>query len=209
MALSKLPMGIATVLFFTNPIFTAILAHLMLQEPFSGRHRLLSALCLLGIALVVLPTFPFTLIGIWTADSWWSLCALLGASAVALAYVSIRKAGTAVHAMVHVTYFGIVGAIGGLVLAAVTGELQHCILPFSNALDFVLILGVGIAALLAQFLMNWGLQLAPAGPAVMMRNSDIVISFILDAVLYRTVPGLFSIIGAMLITGCVINMGLL
>ncbi|KAJ2546384.1 hypothetical protein GGH95_006861 [Coemansia sp. RSA 1836] len=208
-------MGIATVLFFTNPIFTALLARLMLGESFSGLHRLLAALCLVGIALVVLPTFPFTLIGggiLLYGSLAWSLCALLGAAAVALAYVSIRKAGTAVHAMVHVTYFGIVGTMGGLALmaAANTGDLHSLLFSFSaiTMLDFWLVVGVGLAAFAAQFLMNWGLQLAPAGPAVMMRNSDIVITFILDAVLYRTVPGLSSIIGAAIITGCVISMGL-
>ncbi|KAJ2873358.1 hypothetical protein GGH93_003297 [Coemansia aciculifera] len=209
-ALSKLPMGIATVLFFTNPLFTALLARLMLGESFSSRHSSLAALCLAGIALVVLP-IPFTPLGfLFDGSLMWSLCALLGAATVALAYVSIRKAGVAVHAMVHVTYFGAVGAMGSLALAAATGELYswQAILP-NTALDYILVVGVGLAAFAAQFLMNWGLQLAPAGPAVMMRNSDIVITFILDAVLYRTVPGLVSMFGAVIITGCVISMGLM
>ncbi|KAJ2398926.1 hypothetical protein GGI10_006510, partial [Coemansia sp. RSA 2530] len=170
---------------------------------------LLATLCLAGIALVMLPS-PFTLVGFLLDGSLvWSLCALLGAASVALAYVSIRKAGVAVHAMVHVTYFGAVGAVGSLALAAATGEVYswQALVP-QNALDCILVVGVGVAAFAAQFLMNWGLQLAPAGPAVMMRNSDIVITFILDAVLYRTVPGLVSMCGAAIITGCVISMGL-
>ncbi|KAJ2028887.1 hypothetical protein IWW57_001954 [Coemansia sp. S610] len=209
-ALSKLPMGIATVLFFTNPLFTALLARSMLGEAFSRRYSLLATLCLAGIALVMLPS-PFTLVGFLLDGSLvWSLCALLGAASVALAYVSIRKAGVAVHAMVHVTYFGAVGAVGSLALAAATGEVYswQALVP-QNALDCILVVGVGVAAFAAQFLMNWGLQLAPAGPAVMMRNSDIVITFILDAVLYRTVPGLVSMCGAAIITGCVISMGLM
>ncbi|KAJ2807538.1 hypothetical protein H4S07_003575 [Coemansia furcata] len=207
MALSKLPMGIATVLFFTNPLFTALLARLMLGESFSNRHSLLATMCLVGIAMVVIPT-P---VGLLIDNSLiWSLCALLGAAAVALAYVSIRKAGAAVHAMVHVTYFGAVGALGSVALAAMTGELYswQALFP-TSALDYLLVVGVGLAAFAAQFLMNWGLQLAPAGPAVMMRNSDIVITFVLDAVIYRTVPGLFSMFGAALITGCVISMGII
>ncbi|KAJ2743596.1 hypothetical protein GGI20_003632 [Coemansia sp. BCRC 34301] len=203
MALRRVAMGTATVLFFTNPVITALLARPILKEPFTKRHRLLSALCLAGIALVILPASPlllFTIIDIG------SLCALLGSVSVAFAYVGVRKAGPRVHPLVHVTYFGIIGMAGSLVLAAAMGEAYA--LP-STPFDALLVAGVGVTALLAQFLMNWGLQLAPAGPTVMMRNSDIVIAFILDAAVYRTVPRPSSIVGAAIITGCVVNMGLL
>ncbi|KAJ2118612.1 hypothetical protein IW147_006389 [Coemansia sp. RSA 720] len=105
-ALAKLSMGVATVLFFTNPIFTAILAHWMLDETFTKDQRWLMFVALFGIGLVVVPLSPLTLLGIGISK--WSICALLGAVSVALAYVSIRIAGPRVHPLVHVVYFSFV-----------------------------------------------------------------------------------------------------
>ncbi|KAJ2003755.1 hypothetical protein GGI04_002854 [Coemansia thaxteri] len=211
LALGHLPMGIATVLFFTNPLFTALLARYMLGESFGHRHRMLAAAGMAGIAMVILPfsVVVLPLFGFFSSYLVWSLCALLGAASVALAYVSIRKAGSAVHALVHVTYFGVVGAASSVVVALVTSELPHHWHWTFNPTDVALVVGVGTAAFAAQLLMNRGLQLAPAGPAVMMRNTDIVISFVLDAVMYHTVPGITSLIGAVVITGSVIGMSLL
>ncbi|KAJ2781178.1 hypothetical protein H4R18_003048 [Coemansia javaensis] len=199
-ALGAMPLGPATVLFFTNPVFTALLAHWLLGEPFAARHRALMAASLLGIALVAVR--PAALLGVGPLAAAGSLCALGGAAAVALAYVSIRIAGRRVHAMVHVVYFGVVGALGSLALGWARGEAWR--LPGPAAGEWAAVVGVGLTAFAAQFLMNRGLQLAPAGPVVMMRNSDIVIGFLADAVIYRTVPGVAATVGAVIITASVI-----
>ncbi|KAI7822744.1 EamA-like transporter family-domain-containing protein [Kickxella alabastrina] len=204
-ALANMPMGIATVLFFTNPLFTAVFANWLLGEDFSRRHRMLSLVCLFGIVLVVVPGSPLALL-LGGGISIWSLSALLGAVSAALAYVSIRLAGRGVHPMVHVAYFGFVGALGGLLLSWVSGE-AWC-MPQASVAGWAAVAGVGVMAFLAQYLMNWGLQLTNAGPVVMMRNTDIVLSFVFDVVLYQTVPAVSSICGAVVITLCVIAMSL-
>ncbi|KAJ2714269.1 hypothetical protein H4R19_001817 [Coemansia spiralis] len=201
MALSSMPLGPATVLFFTNPIFTALLAHTLLHEPFTATHRRLMLASLAGIALVVV--HPTALIGMAQA-SIGPLCALAGTMAVALAYVSIRIAGSRVHAMVHVVYFGVVGAAGSLALSLLYGEPWR--VPDPTPAAWAVVLGVGTAAFIAQFLMNRGLQLAAAGPVVMMRNADIVIGFVIDAVIYQTPPSLSSTIGACIIAASVFLM---
>ncbi|KAJ2719231.1 hypothetical protein GGI07_005340 [Coemansia sp. Benny D115] len=213
-AIAHLPMGVATVLFFTNPIFTALLAYFILDEPFTKRQRGLTLGSLAGIALVVMPLNPLMLLtGLGGFLSLWSLSALLGALSVALAYVSIRLAGRVVHPMVHVVYFGIVGAIGAVAAAWAKGELtgwQWWALPQGSSASVIAIsiVGVGVMAFLAQYLMNWGLQLASAGPVVMMRNADVAIGFVLDAVLYHSVPSMGSVLGAVIVTACVIMMGI-
>ncbi|KAJ1719556.1 hypothetical protein LPJ53_005697 [Coemansia erecta] len=203
-ALAHLPMGVATVLFFTNPLWTALVARWALDEPFDRRQRWLALTCLLGIALVVAPSSPLLLL--LGGASAWSLAALLGALSVAVAYVSIRLAGRAVHPMVHVVYFGIVGAVGNTAASLwLAGEPWRW--PDAAVAAWAMVGGVGVMAFLAQFLMNWGLQLASAGPVVMMRNVDIAIGFVLDAALYQTVPSAASSVGAAVIAFCVISMG--
>ncbi|KAJ2392751.1 hypothetical protein GGI05_002593, partial [Coemansia sp. RSA 2603] len=180
-ALGGLPMGVATVLFFTNPLWTALVASQALGEAFDRRAQRLSLACLAGIALVVVPSSPLVLL-LGVGACVWSLAALLGALSVAVAYVSIRLAGRSVHPMVHVVYFGIVGAAGSAAVSlGVVGETWRW--PDKSVGAWMMVGGVGVMAFVAQYLMNWGLQLASAGPVVMMRNIDIVISFVLDAVL--------------------------
>ncbi|KAJ2796919.1 hypothetical protein H4R21_004525 [Coemansia helicoidea] len=203
-ALGRMPLGPATVLFFTNPLFTALLARWLLGERLlSAQWRLMLA-SLAGVALVVVR--PAALAG-FEHSAAGPLCALAGALAVAMAYVSVRLAGSRVHAMVHVVYFGIVGAAGCLALSWLTGE-EAWRMPAATLADWAVVLGVGVAAFLAQFLMNWGLQLAAAGPVVMMRSSDVVIGFVVDAAVYHTAPPLASTVGAFIVTACVLLMSL-
>ncbi|KAJ1859879.1 hypothetical protein LPJ73_001644, partial [Coemansia sp. RSA 2703] len=61
-ALGGLPMGVATVLFFTNPLWTALVASRALGEAFDRRAQRLSLACLAGIALVVVPSSPLVLL---------------------------------------------------------------------------------------------------------------------------------------------------
>ncbi|KAJ2307154.1 hypothetical protein IWW55_001114 [Coemansia sp. RSA 2706] len=203
-ALSRLSMGVATVLFFTNPVFTAVLAHCMLDERFTGDQRWLMGVSLFGIVLVVAPLSPLALIGVGVSR--WSLAALLGAASVALAYVSVRVAGPRVHPLIHVVYFSVVAAVGSTLLAFIQGENWH--LPAATATAWLSVIGVGVCAFLAQYLMGSGLLLASAGPVVMMRNSDIVISFVLDAALFHTWPSASSVIGAIIITICMVKISL-
>ncbi|KAJ2156026.1 hypothetical protein GGF46_005458 [Coemansia sp. RSA 552] len=195
-ALAHMPMGIATVLFFTNPIFTALFAAWLLAEPFDNRLRTLMLLSLVGVALAV----PLSPVALFTTPIAWALSPLAGAAAVAVAYVSIRKAGRAVHPMIHVVFFGIIGTLGAAVAIWMLDE--HWPIP-SGTSEWLMVVGVGTCAFLAQFLMNWGLQLTSAAPVVMMRNSDIVICFLMDALIYQTLPSLWGAIGATIITVCV------
>ncbi|KAJ1987866.1 hypothetical protein GGI25_004177 [Coemansia spiralis] len=195
MSLGGLSMGIANVLFFTNPLFTALIAHWFLGEQFTKKHGWTAVCCLLGIVMVVMPS----VVDVFVSDLGWSLYALLGAMSASLAYVSVRGAGSSVHAMVHVAYFGITGAMGGFALSFISREPWPQ-LPSQSGIFLCLCLGIGVFAFLAQYLMNRGLQLANAGPVVMMRYIDTVIGFVFDILLFHSPPSLTGITGATIIT---------
>ncbi|KAJ2808766.1 hypothetical protein H4R20_000657 [Coemansia guatemalensis] len=201
MALARMAMGTATVLFFTNPLFTAAFARWLLHEPLPPRAAWLMAGALGGVVLVAAPLSPLSL-AVGAVPLQWALLALLGAASTALAYTSIRIAGRLVHPMVHVMYFGVIAAVGALVLSRATGQPWK--MPENSLAGWAPVAGVGVSALTAQFLMNWGLQLAHAAPVVMVRNSTVAISFVLDIIVYQTVPSLLGTVGAVLITVCAI-----
>ncbi|KAJ2076876.1 hypothetical protein H4R24_005453 [Coemansia sp. RSA 988] len=199
MALARMAMGTATVLFFTNPLFTAAFARWLLDEPLPARAAWLMAAALGGVVLVAAPLAPLSLAA-GAVPLQWALLALLGAASTALAYTSIRIAGRLVHPMVHVMYFGVVAAVGALVLSR--AARQPWLMPENSLVGWAPVVGVGVSALAAQFLMNWALQLAHAAPVVMVRNSTVAISFVLDAIVYQSVPTLLGTVGAVVITIC-------
>ncbi|KAF9271536.1 hypothetical protein BGZ68_003400, partial [Mortierella alpina] len=58
-ALSVLPLADATVIFFLGPVFTAILARIVLKEPFTPLDALASTVSMIGVVLVAKPSVLF------------------------------------------------------------------------------------------------------------------------------------------------------
>ncbi|KAG9322256.1 hypothetical protein KVV02_003172 [Mortierella alpina] len=58
-ALSVLPLADATVIFFLGPVFTAILARIVLKEPFTPLDALASTVSMIGVILVAKPSVLF------------------------------------------------------------------------------------------------------------------------------------------------------
>lgn len=58
-AFTLLPLGDATVIISTTPVFTAIMAYLVLKEAWHKHDAVSTFLCLAGIVLITRPTFLF------------------------------------------------------------------------------------------------------------------------------------------------------
>ncbi|KAJ1652306.1 hypothetical protein IWQ61_007329 [Dispira simplex] len=205
--LTHLPLADATVVFFTNPVFTAIMAHLALGERFTGVDKLASLLCAGGIILVAKPSFlfgigsgedvlPGRLVGV--------VITLFGAILGAMGYVIVRKIGGNVHFLTHVVYFGGLSAIfSGLAMLGGAGFM----LP-NDITEYGMLCTVGVTSFVGQGFLNKGLQLSPAGPATLMRNLDVVFAFGFGIVLFGEIPDALSVSGALLIVGCTVGMAL-
>lgn len=207
-ALTHLSMGKSTVLFFTNPLFAVLLAAPLLNESITGRIQALGTVCLVGVLLVVLPasllSLPVALLG---GSLQWSICALAGAASVALSSISIGLAGgPIVHQMVYLVYFGLVSSVGCLVASLASIGLTSWHFPSDLANEWLALIGIGIAGFLAQYLMHRGLQQAPINSAMMIRNAGIPIIFILDALVFYSLPSTMNLIGAIIVTGSIVWM---
>ncbi|KAJ2715696.1 hypothetical protein H4R19_001059 [Coemansia spiralis] len=208
-ALSVLPLADATVVFFTAPVFSALFASWMLGEPYTAFDRAASALCMLGIVLVAKPALLFPAATLTAtpgaaAAASGTAAALAGAMSGALAYCVVRKVGAAVHFIVHVVYFGFLSLAAS---AAILALWQRPRLPQAPA-EWALAAAVGTAAFAGQVMLNRGLQLAPAGPATLMRNLDVVFAFVLGVALFGEVPDALSVAGTAIIVGSTVAMGL-
>ncbi|ORX91035.1 hypothetical protein K493DRAFT_229058 [Basidiobolus meristosporus CBS 931.73] len=209
-SLTKLPLSDATVLFFVSPIFTAILARLFLKESYSLFDQAASVVSFTGVIFVAQPEFLF---GARKSnpsdiDSTSRIIACVacvcGSVASSIAFVTIRQLGLGVHYMVHVVYFGGISSIFSLIVSLIFEPVK---IP-STLYDWVGLSVISVSAFVGQGLLNYGLQLAPSGPATLMRNFDIVFAFIFGITIFKEIPAMNSLLGTGLILCSTIGMGI-
>lgn len=155
-ALAMLPLAAATVLQYSYPTFTALLAWLSLGEPL-GR-RLLAAVGL-GWVGVVLLAWPPAVAGLGPDLPPLAVAiALLGAFSTALAYVSVRSLRHSEHPLVVVFYFPLVALVMSLPVV-----LLDPVMP--TAIELCWLIGVGVCTQLGQLTLTQGLMALPAARA--------------------------------------------
>jgi drug/metabolite transporter (DMT)-like permease len=155
-ALALLPLAAATVLQYSYPTFTALLAWLSLGEPVGP--RLLGAVALGWMGVMVLAWPPA---GAELGTSLPPLAvaiALVGAFSTALAYVSVRALRHSEHPLVIVFYFPLVALVLSLPLV-----LMNPVVPSWG--ELVWLLGVGLFTQLGQLTLTAGLMGLPAARA--------------------------------------------
>lgn len=190
-ALIHLPLADATVIQYTNPVFTAWLGWLVLAEALSAGEAALSAAGLLGVLLIARPTFLFG--GDMRLDPFATLVGLMGAVFSAAAYVSVRKLGRTEHPMIIVFYFTVVTVPASLPGMLVSGAVWPS-LP-----ELLFLAGVGFTAVLGQLYLTRGLQLEPAGRATAIGYVQILFAATWGMLFFHEFPDALSLLGAALV----------
>lgn len=192
-ALPRLPLADATVLHFTNPVFTTLLAALFLGESLARKDLAGTLLSLGGVVLVAQPSFLFgaqadglnlTAVG----------AALAGAMLAATAYTLVRKLVATEHHLVIVFYFPLVS-----VPAAIPFMLGNALWP--TPLEWLLLLGIGVFTQLGQIYLTQGLQQERAGRALSMSYIQILFAALWGFLFFAEVPDALGLAGAVLIIG--------
>ena len=189
LALGRLPLGDATALHYTAPMWTAALAAPVLGER-PGRS-LLAALALSG-AGVVLVTRPALVFGGAPLDTLGVAAALAGAILSGLAYVSVRKLRATDHPLTVVFWLSWVG-----VLIALPFAIAGWVTP--SSMDWLLLIGVGLTTQVAQVFMTRGLHLETAGRAVAVGYLQVVFAFLWGWVVFSDTPVATGLAGAALV----------
>jgi drug/metabolite transporter (DMT)-like permease len=190
-SVTHLPLADATVLQFTNPILTALLAVVLLGEPM-GRLAILGTLvCIAGVILVARPSLVFG-----AADALDPLAvavALVGASFSALAYITVRKLGTSEDPRVVVFYFALVALPCSLVMLA----FVEPVVP--RGVEWSMLLGVGVLAQLGQVQLTHGLRLETAGRASSANYLQVLFAYAFGLAIFGEQPSLLGFLGALLV----------
>lgn len=190
-ALIHLPLADATVIQYTNPVFTALLAAFLLGERLRPREVGLVLVSLLGVVLMTRPGFLFGGLE-QRLDPVATAIALLGAVLSAGAYVAVRKLGETEDPLVIVFYFAAVSTIGAVPFTA-----AEAVMP--TPLEWLALAGIGVVTQVAQVMMTKGLRLEAAGRAMAVGYMQIVFAAAWGMIFFLEFPDAWGIGGALLI----------
>ncbi|UCC73712.1 MAG: DMT family transporter [Gemmatimonadota bacterium] len=189
-ALTRLPIAEATVLHFTSPLWTALLAALLLSEPVTRRILASIAVSFAGVLLITRPGFLFgsaaariDLMGVGAA--------LLGAMLAAGAYVTVREASKTEHPLVIVFYFPLV------MIPATVPFWSSFQLP--QGWEWLVLFGVGVSTQIGQVFLTRGLGLEPAARAMTVGYSQIVLVAIWGIIFFEEYLDFWGAVGSLLV----------
>ena len=189
-SIKRFPLSEATVLQYLFPIFTALVASLIISEPVN--KKIFGAIIVgLSGAYTVLG-FPF-LIETVHIDLYSVGIAITGSFLTAVAYVLVRQA-TKVneHPLVVMFYFPLFTVPICLPLL-----LTNWINPALEEWGFLLL--VGVCTQLGQFFLTHGYKELPAAKAAPLSYVQVPFAMIMGAIFFEEVISLNFIIGSMLV----------
>ena len=182
LAMILLPLAEATAIGFTVPIFSTILAALLLAEP-TGRWRWGAVACgFFGVLLIVQPgSGEVPLLGAWVA----LVAALLTASVT----VVIRRLGATEMASTTVFWFAFSSLVPLGLLMTVFAQ------PHDGA-SWAILGGLALAGGLAQLTLTQSLRLAPVALVMPMDYTSLIWATLLGAWLFSEMPTSWTWVGA-------------
>ncbi|EGJ51004.1 DMT family transporter [Desulfocurvibacter africanus] len=194
----RLPLGEATVLFFLNPVFVAVLAALFLGERLN-RDSVLCVLAGLGGALLIAKP-PFLFGHGQALDVLGTLAALGGAFMAGCTYILVRKLGATEQPLTQVLYLSGVAFCCSGVPAAATWI-------WPSGREWLLLLGIGLATQAAQVFMTKGYSLEPAGRASAATYFQIPLAAVWSGLIFGDLPDVWSMLGTLLIVAATMVLG--
>lgn len=194
-ALTALPLAEVTVIHYLNPLFTAVLAALVLKERMSPMLALALLVGLGGVLMVARPSFLFG-----TGSSLPPLgvaSALAGSFIAACAYTTVRQLRKTDHPLVIVFYFSLVA-----VPASIPLVVPVFVMP--QGIEWLWLLLIGVTTQIAQVHITRGLALVPAGPGTAVGYVQIALAAIWGALIFGERPQLFTVLGTLLVLAAVL-----
>ena len=212
-ALKRIPVGDATVIQFTAPVFTTALSFLFLRKGCGLLDIACGVVSFGGIVLIARPSFLFPhhaalahhlgpvvyqpgtskyLEGVGFA--------ILAALCLSFFYILNKITGKWLDMTLTIFYPSVIGLIVCPISLAVS---HHTWFTWGvntwgvHTWGFVVV--VGFTSFTGLMLMAESLQLEDAGPAILIRNLDVVYAFVLEYVLINLKPDQLSLIGASIV----------
>ncbi|XP_054839041.1 solute carrier family 35 member G1-like [Eublepharis macularius] len=197
-AFQVMPLADATVITFSSPVFTSLLAWIFLKEKYSPWDLLFTLFTITGVVLIARPPFLFGskvagIEGTYTDHLKGTIAALSSAICTASTFVILRKVGISVHYFLSIWYYAVIGLIVCIIalFAMDVWSLPHC-----GKDRFFLIL-IGLFGFGGQIFLTKALQIEKAGPVAIMKTMDVVFAFIFQIIFLSHLPTWWTVGGAL------------
>ena len=206
LSLNRLALPDAVMIQYTSPVFTALMAPLILREESRTRDRWALLVAILGVAIVVRPGLGVTVPG--------ALIGLGGAISSAGAYMTVRALRHSDHPFMVMLAFPAVASVLSL-LVVLSGSIASEILPglpaaaswvWPDARGWWLIGGIALMTATGQIFLTYGLNREAAGPATVATYFAVVVSLPLGIVLFDQWPDGWMLLGGALVVGSVASL---
>lgn len=196
-AITTLPLAEATILQYTHPIFTALLAFLFLGEKVRKTTVICILLCIIGLLTMVGPEVLAE--GTSHLPLFSVMIALIGASGSAIAYVIVRRISNTEDSSVIIFYFPFMAFPLSLFLLG-----DDFVVP--TLYELVLLIAIGVFTQTGQIGLTKAMQTMNAGVVSAYSYIQVVFSTALGWLIFSEVPVLGTWIGgSLIISGALIN----
>ncbi|MFV0449555.1 MAG: DMT family transporter [Vibrio sp.] len=196
-AVTSLPLAEATILQYTHPIFTALLAVFFLKERIQPTTLICIVLCVLGLYCILIPELDGSTDV--TLPTFSVVIALVGAFGSSIAYVIVRKLSQTEDSSVIILYFPMIATPISILLV-----WNDFIMP-DLKLSFMLIM-IGVFTQIGQYGLTKAMKTQEAGKASAFSYVQIVFSIVIGVVYFNEIPAMWTYIGgALIVTGALIN----
>ena len=196
-SVTTLPLAEATILQYVHPIFTGLLAMLLLKERLQASTLICIAVSLLGLYFMILPNMYGNIAADLPLFS--ILIALLGAFGSSVAYIIVRKLSQTEDSSVIIFYFPLVALPTSIFLIG-----DDFIQP-DLYLTFLLIL-IGVFTQIGQYGLTKAMQTQAAGKTSAYSYVQIIFSMFIGVVWFNEVPAMWTYLGgSLIISGALIN----
>lgn len=211
-SLMYLTVSDAVLITFLTPAVTVILAAVVLRERFTKVEAFGTLVSLMGVVLIVRPSFLFGLPDnldnspAESADPRKRLLAtmvgLLGVLGASTVYIVLRYIGDRAHAIISVGYFSLIVTVISLVGITLVPSMRFR-WPHGNRQWFLLI-NLGVCGFIFQLLLTMGIQRERAGRGSAMAYTQLVYAVGWDVMLWHHWPSLWSWLGMLVIVGATV-----
>uniref|UniRef100_UPI003AB0AAB2 solute carrier family 35 member G1 n=1 Tax=Centroberyx gerrardi TaxID=166262 RepID=UPI003AB0AAB2 len=197
-AVQQMPLADATVIMFSNPVFTSLLAWIFLKEKCTIWDCVFTVFTITGVILIARPPFLFGerlhgIEGNYNKHIKGTIAAFAGALGAACTFVVLRKMGKSVHYYLSVWYYAVIGFIECVIVLSALGEWT---VPFCGRDRWILML-IAVLGIAGQTFLTKALQIEKAGPVSLMRTVDVVLAFIFQFIFFNRAPTWWSLGGAL------------
>ncbi len=192
LCLQNMPLASAVTIMQLSPVFTTILAIFILKERVKLPQWAFFLISFLGVALIKgfdpdMPLLYFVL-------------AIFSAFISALAYNMVRKLKDSDHPLVVVFYFP-------LVAMPVAGLMTYFVWVQPEPIEWLILIGIGIATQIAQVNMTKALQMEEVGKVSIVRYLTIVYAIIIGYVFFKDDYGWITLLGiSFVVFGVILNL---